>query len=188
MYLHYTVADACTCEQQQAAATTVYCATSNDLQSLSGYYFNNCFQCPPSPEATNPTTAKWLWELSEQMITRAKTLTSKPTVYDVWEFWSVRHSYIPAVLQTLTRWLFTVFLLALDSLLQNCLCTIIIIIIFFGPWYFIPRVWDIKQSVWCLERLQWGLGNCESVRQADCVQTLDCTIFNFDMTTHFIFI
>ena len=36
---------------------------------------------------------------------------------------------------------------------------------FFRPWYFIPRVWDIKQSVWCLERLQWGLGNCESVRQ-----------------------
>jgi len=45
---------------------------------------------------------------------------------------------------------------------------------FFRPWYFIPRVWDIKQSVWCLERLQWGLGNCESVRQADCVETLDC--------------
>jgi len=34
---------------------------------------------------------------------------------------------------------------------------------FFRPWYFIPRVWDIKQIVWCLERLQWGLGNCESV-------------------------
>jgi len=45
---------------------------------------------------------------------------------------------------------------------------------FFLPRYFIPRVWDIKQSVWCLERLQWGLGNCESVRQADCVETLDC--------------
>ena len=29
---------------------------------------------------------------------------------------------------------------------------------FFIPWYFIPGVWDIKQSVWCLERLQWGLG------------------------------
>jgi len=28
--------------------------------------------------------------------------------------------------------------------------------------------------VWCLEWLQWGLGNCESVRQADCVETLDC--------------
>ena len=48
------------------------------------------------------------------------------------------------------------------------------IIIIFRPWYFIPRVWDIKQSVWCLERLQWGLGNCESVRQADCVESLDC--------------
>jgi len=28
--------------------------------------------------------------------------------------------------------------------------------------------------VWCLERLQWGLGSCESVRQADCVETLNC--------------
>jgi len=53
-------------------------------------------------------------------------------------------------------------------------CIFIIIIIIFRPWYFIPRVWDIKQSVWCLERLQWGLGNCKSVRQADCVETLDC--------------
>jgi len=49
----------------------------------------------------------------------------------------------------------------------------IIIIIIFRPWYFITRVWDIKQSVWCLKRLQWGLGNCESVRQADCAETLD---------------
>jgi len=31
-----------------------------------------------------------------------------------------------------------------------------------------------KKSVWCLERLQWGLGNCESVRQADCVEMMDC--------------
>ena len=28
--------------------------------------------------------------------------------------------------------------------------------------------------MWSLERLQWGLGNCESVRQADCIETLDC--------------
>jgi len=45
---------------------------------------------------------------------------------------------------------------------------------YFRPRYFIPRVWDIKQSVWCLERLQCGLGNCESVRQADCIEMLDC--------------
>ena len=51
---------------------------------------------------------------------------------------------------------------------------IVVILLFFWPWYFIPRVWDIKRSVWCLEWLQWGLGNCESVRQADCVETLDC--------------
>ena len=49
----------------------------------------------------------------------------------------------------------------------RCLCSIfiliVIIIVIFLPWYFIPKVWDIKQSVWCLERLQWGLENCESV-------------------------
>jgi len=33
---------------------------------------------------------------------------------------------------------------------------------------------ETLSSVWCLERLQWGLGNCESVRQADCIETLDC--------------
>jgi len=71
------------CEQQQAAATTVYCATSSDMKSAKGYYFNNCFQCTPSQEATNETTAKWLWELSEQMTARAKTLSSKPTTYDI---------------------------------------------------------------------------------------------------------
>jgi len=81
------------CEQQQAAATTVYCATCTELQSTTAsntFYFNNCFQCVPSPEATNPTTAKWLWELSEQMISRAKTLTCKPTTYDVWLLFNVQ--------------------------------------------------------------------------------------------------
>jgi len=73
------------CKQQQAAATTVYCATSTDIKSHSAFYFNNCFQCTPSPEATNAATAKWLWELSEQMIARAKTLDCKPTIYEVWE-------------------------------------------------------------------------------------------------------
>jgi len=72
-----------TCEQQQAAATTVYCAVSNDVKSLAGAYFNNCCQCMPSSDATNVTTAKWLWDLSEQMIAQAKTLTCKPTTYDI---------------------------------------------------------------------------------------------------------
>jgi len=61
---------------------------------------------------------------------------------------------------------------------RNTVCSLdlrhLLLLFFFRPWYFIPRVWDIKQSVWCLERLQWGLVNCESVRQADCVETLDC--------------
>jgi len=70
-------------EQQQAAATTVYCATSSDMLSATGFYFNNCFQCAPSPQATDAATAKWLWDLSEQMIARAKTLSSKPTFYNV---------------------------------------------------------------------------------------------------------
>jgi len=70
-------------EQQQAAATTVYCATSSDVKSSHGFYFNNCFQCTPSAQATSAATARWLWELSEQMCARAKTLSSEPTSYDV---------------------------------------------------------------------------------------------------------
>uniref|UniRef100_W5NM28 WW domain containing oxidoreductase n=1 Tax=Lepisosteus oculatus TaxID=7918 RepID=W5NM28_LEPOC len=54
--------------QQQGAATTVYCATAPELESLGGMYFNNCFRCLPSQEAQSESTAVSLWELSERLI------------------------------------------------------------------------------------------------------------------------
>ena len=71
--------------QSQGAATSVYCATAKDLENLSGYYFNNCFQCEPAPEAENVETSRLLWELSEAMIAKAKTLCCQPsTLLHVW--------------------------------------------------------------------------------------------------------
>lgn len=54
--------------QQQAAATTVYCATATELTGLSGQYFNNCYFCEPSKLSKNEELAKSLWDLSERMI------------------------------------------------------------------------------------------------------------------------
>uniref|UniRef100_A0A8C3BA35 Uncharacterized protein n=1 Tax=Cairina moschata TaxID=8855 RepID=A0A8C3BA35_CAIMO len=55
-------------QEQQGAATTVYCATAAELEGLGGMYFNNCCRCLPSPEARNDATAAALWELSERLI------------------------------------------------------------------------------------------------------------------------
>uniref|UniRef100_A0A8C8RBC4 Uncharacterized protein n=1 Tax=Pelusios castaneus TaxID=367368 RepID=A0A8C8RBC4_9SAUR len=52
----------------QRAATTVYCATTPELEGLGGMYFNNCCRCLPSQEAQNEVTAAALWELSERLI------------------------------------------------------------------------------------------------------------------------
>ncbi|KAK7862990.1 hypothetical protein R5R35_014545 [Gryllus longicercus] len=53
---------------QQAAATSVYCATAIDLENVSGLYFNNCCRCEPSAPSQDPDLSRVLWELSEQMI------------------------------------------------------------------------------------------------------------------------
>lgn len=53
---------------QQAAATTVYCATASELSHMTGIYFNNCYICEPSKLSQNPQLAQELWELSETMI------------------------------------------------------------------------------------------------------------------------
>jgi WW domain-containing oxidoreductase len=53
---------------QQAAATSVYCATHSDLDFMTGLYFNNCYICEPSKLSQNLDLARELWELSENMI------------------------------------------------------------------------------------------------------------------------
>lgn len=53
---------------QQAASTTVYCATAPELTSLSGVYFVNCYVCEPSALSQNQELAKELWTISETLI------------------------------------------------------------------------------------------------------------------------
>lgn len=53
---------------QQAAATSVYCATASELTGLTGIYFNNCYICEPSKLSQDVSLAKELWDVSENMI------------------------------------------------------------------------------------------------------------------------
>jgi hypothetical protein len=61
-------------QQQQGASTSVFVATAYELDGVSGYYFNNCFQSSPADEALKPDTARKLCAISGEMVTKAKTL------------------------------------------------------------------------------------------------------------------
>ncbi|KAH9499101.1 hypothetical protein Btru_006692 [Bulinus truncatus] len=65
--------------QQQGAATTVYCAVAEELNSVGGLYFNNCCRCQPSKQADSKTLAVALWSLSEQILNK-KLKPAKPVV------------------------------------------------------------------------------------------------------------
>lgn len=56
---------------QQAASTTVYCATAHELNGLTGLYFNNCYVCSSSVASKNERLQRSLWELSAKMIEQA---------------------------------------------------------------------------------------------------------------------
>ena len=51
---------------QKGADTLVWLATSPDVANVSGVYFFNRLQMPPSPKAQDTETAKRLWEISER--------------------------------------------------------------------------------------------------------------------------
>lgn len=53
---------------QQAASTSVYCATALELAGVTGVYFNNCCRCQESESAQSDELAKALWDVSEGMI------------------------------------------------------------------------------------------------------------------------
>uniref|UniRef100_A0A6P7GBD0 WW domain-containing oxidoreductase n=1 Tax=Diabrotica virgifera virgifera TaxID=50390 RepID=A0A6P7GBD0_DIAVI len=53
---------------QQAASTSIYCATAIELAGVTGVYFNNCYQCQESPMAKDDQLAKALWDISIEMI------------------------------------------------------------------------------------------------------------------------
>lgn len=53
---------------QQAASTTIYCSTADELIGLTGLYFNNCYICHSSKLSQNENLAKELWSISEEII------------------------------------------------------------------------------------------------------------------------
>ncbi|CAK9807295.1 WW domain-containing oxidoreductase [Anthophora plagiata] len=53
---------------QQAASTSVFCATAPELEGVTGFYFNNCYRCDPSNAALDPMLAARLWSVSQEMI------------------------------------------------------------------------------------------------------------------------
>ncbi|XP_013185278.2 WW domain-containing oxidoreductase [Amyelois transitella] len=53
---------------QQAAATTVYVATCDDLDGVTGLYFNNCFYCEESALAKDQDIANEVFSMSLKLI------------------------------------------------------------------------------------------------------------------------
>lgn len=53
---------------QQAASTTVYCATGLELAGVTGDYFNNCCRCQESAAARDDQLAAALWDTSLDMV------------------------------------------------------------------------------------------------------------------------
>ncbi|KXJ80241.1 hypothetical protein RP20_CCG025205 [Aedes albopictus] len=69
--LLFTIVRPFTKSLQQAASTTIYCATAPELNGFTGLYFNNCYVCDPSGLSKNERMQQSLWMLSEKMIERA---------------------------------------------------------------------------------------------------------------------
>lgn len=53
---------------EKGARTTVYLATSPEVEGVSGKYFSKCKPTNPTTAAQDDVTAKKLWEMSEQLI------------------------------------------------------------------------------------------------------------------------
>ncbi|KAI4488197.1 hypothetical protein M0804_005045 [Polistes exclamans] len=53
---------------QQAASTTIFCATAPELEGATGLYFNNCYRCDPSTAAIDSALASRLWSVSQDLI------------------------------------------------------------------------------------------------------------------------
>jgi retinol dehydrogenase-12 len=53
---------------EQGAETPLYCATSPELRSVSGRYYNRCREVAPSPLAEDEALARELWDRTEQLV------------------------------------------------------------------------------------------------------------------------
>ena len=52
---------------QDGARTSIYLASSPEVEGISGKYFVQCKDVPSSPQSYNADTARRLWQISEQM-------------------------------------------------------------------------------------------------------------------------
>ncbi|XP_039217695.1 dehydrogenase/reductase SDR family member 13-like [Crotalus tigris] len=55
-------------DSDSGAQTTIYCATEEGIERLSGRYFVDCQPKVPSPQARDDQLAKKLWEFSERLL------------------------------------------------------------------------------------------------------------------------
>ncbi|XP_042298476.1 dehydrogenase/reductase SDR family member 13-like [Sceloporus undulatus] len=53
---------------ENGAQTSIYCATQEGIEKLSGCYFEDCRQKDPKLNARDPMLAKKLWEFSEKLL------------------------------------------------------------------------------------------------------------------------
>jgi len=53
---------------EKGARTSVYLATSPEVEGVTGRYFVNCREKQPAPHATDPDTARRLWGISEELV------------------------------------------------------------------------------------------------------------------------
>ncbi len=55
----------------QGAATSVFLASSAEVEGVTGKYFSNCRETKVNPEADNRENAEWLWQYSESLVKMA---------------------------------------------------------------------------------------------------------------------
>ena len=53
---------------EKGAATSIYLASSPEVQSITGKYFVDCKVAQPAPQATDMAVAKKLWDVSAEMV------------------------------------------------------------------------------------------------------------------------
>ena len=53
---------------EKGAETSIYLATSTEVQSISGNYFVDRKVTRPAPQAANRTVARKLWDVSAEMV------------------------------------------------------------------------------------------------------------------------
>lgn len=58
---------------EKGAATSVYLASSSEVEGVTGRYFADCRQKPPSRPARDDQATERLWEVSERLISEARS-------------------------------------------------------------------------------------------------------------------